>query len=354
MDITSQFIKSKAAELGFAACGIAKAEKVDAGEERRVRERWEKGLDADMEWLGRNIEKRINPQLLMPGVKSIVCVTMNYAPAKTIPDSQPQIASYALGKDYHDVLKKKLHQLAGAIFGTPSSSFCPVGSSGRSNNSSSFQSSETIPAYRAFVDTAPVLERYWAEKAGLGWRGKNQNLIIPGAGSYYFLGELFLDIELEYDPPMPNRCGRCRRCLDACPTGALRLRKTDNTQSVSSQANVGAAATELDASLCLSYQTIENRGELSELAKQKIGDYIYGCDRCQKACPWNRMAKPNNTPEFQPSDELLDMTWEKWEHLSEDDYRRLFKGSAVKRAKYSGLTRNIAAALKAKKETSAL
>lgn len=178
---------------------------------------------------------------------------------------------------------------------------------------------------RVFVDTAPVLERYWAMKAGLGWIGKNNLLIIPHAGTMFFLGEIFVDIELEYDKPIESRCGRCPGCIDNCPTHAL---STDP----------------FDAQLCLSYQLIENRGELSEGAKKAMGDTIYGCDRCQQSCPWNRFSSPTTEPEFQPSEELLDMRKSDWQNLDIEKYRKLFKGSAVKRAKYSGLMRNIEAA----------
>lgn len=283
--------------LGFSAIGFAKADKVSDDQAQALRRWLDEGDNANMKYMENWYEKRVDPRLLMPGLKTIVSVALNYAPAHRLPEGEPQISAYALGKDYHDIVKGKLFQLAEAI--------------------------QNHECYRVFVDTGPVLERYWAVQAGLGWIGKNHQLIIPHAGSMFFLGELFLDIALPYDKPMQSLCGRCHRCIDACPTGAL-----NTVQS-------------FDASKCLSYQLIENRGELSEGAKEKMGDMFYGCDRCQTACPWNRFAKPNNTPELQPSDELLHMTREKWHHLTEEDYRRLFKGSAIKRAKYSGLIRNI-------------
>ena len=184
--------------------------------------------------------------------------------------------------------------------------------------------------YRCFVDTAPVLEQYWAQQSGIGWIGRNQQLIIPHAGSQFFLGEIFLDIPLDYDEPMASRCGTCDRCLQACPTHAIHL--DDDGEST------------MDACRCLSYQTIENRGPLSDEASRALGNCFYGCDRCQQACPWNHFAQPTDVPEFQPSQELMAMTTADWQQLTEDDYRRLFKGSAVKRAKYAGITRNIAAA----------
>lgn len=296
--------------LGFSAIGFAKAGKVSDDQARMLRKWLDEGDNANMKYMENWYEKRVDPRLLMPGVKTIVSVALNYAPAHRLPEGEPQISAYALGKDYHDIVKGKLFQLAEWI-----------GQSLRDGSRA-----ENGPAYRVFVDTGPVLERYWAVQAGLGWIGKNHQLIIPRAGSMFFLGELFLDIELPFDKPMASLCGRCHRCIDACPTNAL---GTADSHQI------------FDASRCLSYQLIENRGELSDDAKAKMGDMFYGCDRCQTACPWNRYAKPNDTPELQPSEELLHMTREKWHSLTVEEYRRLFKGSAVKRAKYDGLMRNI-------------
>lgn len=299
--LSSEQIKAEANALGFSTCGVAKAEPVDSlnGD---VFRRWlaSKGY-ADMDYMARNVDKRLDPRILMPGVKSIVCVALNYAPAKRMPQGELQIAAYALGLDYHDIVKKRLHTLASRI---------------------------GVTTYRAFCDTAPVLERYWAERAGLGWIGRNHQLIIPKAGSMFFLGELFLDIELEYDHPVKSRCGTCHACIDACPTGALRRDEM------------------FCSSRCLSYQTIENRGEIPPDISACMGDMMYGCDRCQNACPWNRFAAPNNTPQLQPKNELLGMTRTDWKNLTIEQYRKLFKGSAVKRAKYEGLIRNIKCIIK--------
>lgn len=303
-------IKAEASRLGFFVCGFAKAEPVSEAMRRHYLGWLADGRNADMAYLGNNLDKRFDPRLLMPGVKTIVVVAQNYFPARRLPEGEPQIADYALGLDYHDIVKQKLRQLAATV---------------------------GIADYRAFVDTAPVLERYWAVRAGLGWIGKNQQLIIPHAGSEFFLGELFVTIELPPDEPLPNRCGTCHRCVDACPTHALSLPAT----CVEGYGDI----TRFDARLCLSYQTIENRGELTVGAKAAMGDTFYGCDRCQRACPWNRFAKPSTEPLLQPREELLAMTRQKWENLTEEDYRRLFKGSAVKRAKYEGLMRNIKACL---------
>ena len=294
-------IKEEAYRLGFTACGVAQASRVSEEEEARLRRWLDEGRYASMHYMANYLDKRLDPRLLMDGLKSIVSLAMNYAPERRLPADEPQIAAYALGKDYHDVMKQRIRQLAAHVQQLV----------GHEIN------------YRAFVDSGPVIERYWAAQAGLGWVGRNHLLVIPKAGSEFFLGELFLDLELSYDQPIPNHCGRCHRCVDQCPTHAL------------------ADDHDFDAELCLSYQTIENRGALSDTAKSKMGDFIYGCDRCQQACPWNRFAKPTKIAEFQPSEELMSMTREQWVQLREDEYRRLFKGSAVKRAKYAGLMRNI-------------
>ncbi len=301
----SNDIKAEAINLGFYSCGIAKAAPVEEEVARHVLQWIDNDGYADMQYMANNTDKRLDPTLLMEGTKSIVCVALNYFPPERIPEGEFQFADYALGSDYHDIVKSKLFQLA-AHFG--------------------------FENFRAFCDTAPVLERYWAVKAGLGWTGRNHQLIIPHAGSKFFLGELFLDIELEYDEPMPSRCGNCHACIDACPTGALKKDK------------------ELDASLCLSYQTIENRGEIPHDIASKMGDTIYGCDRCQTACPWNRFATPTTEPLLQPREELLKMTRKEWENLTVEQYQKIFKGSAVKRVKYGGLMRNIKTKLESDKK----
>lgn len=325
-------IKVEAERLGFFACGIARAEPVDAETAAAVRGWISKGSQATMDYMANYTEKRLNPCLLVPGTKSIVSLAMNYAPAQTMPETEYQLAAYAYGQDYHDVMKAKLRQLAALI----ANKFEGENDSGVGENDGDStaittpKTNETNPEpageIRVFVDTAPVLERYWAQRAGLGWIGKNHQLIIPRAGSMFFLGEIFLPYEFDsYDSPMPSRCGNCRRCIEACPTCAI----TDEWG--------------FDSEKCLSYQLIENRGELSEQAKQSMGTTIYGCDRCQTACPWNKFATPNTTPEFQPKSELLAMTKADWHNLTIDEYRALFKGSAVKRVKFDGLKRNISA-----------
>jgi epoxyqueuosine reductase len=295
-DKLSQRIKAEALSLGFSACGISHAEPVDGRTAENFKHWLGEGLQAEMNYMSNYLDKRLDPCLLMEGAKSIISVALNYYPARRIPDDQYQIALYAYGRDYHDVMKEKLQQLA-----------IRAG----------------LTRYRAFCDTAPVLERYWAVKAGLGWTGRHHQLIIPHAGSTFFLGELFTDMELEYDTPMPSRCGDCHRCIEACPTQAL-------------QADRG-----LDSRRCLSYLTIENRGDIPSQFHHQMGNCIYGCDRCLQACPWHRFASPATETQLQPTDELLAMTREEWSRITPDDYRRIFKGSAVKRAKYEGLVRNI-------------
>ena len=296
-------IKAEARSLGFFTCGIARAEAVDSDTAEGYRRWIADGHHASMQYLADNIEKRLDPRLLMEGVKSIVCVALSYAPAERMPADQYQIACYAYGKDYHDVMKQKLHALAAAC--------------GISN-------------YRAFCDTAPVLERYWAQRAGLGWIGRNRQLIIPHAGSMFFLGELFLTEELEYDTPARNRCGRCHACIDACPTQAL----------IPNESFLNSHFSLLNSNKCLSYLTIEHRGPIPN-SSFLIPNSIYGCDRCQDACPWNRFAVPTTEQAFHPSPALMAMTKEAWHNLTIEQYRTLFRGSAVKRAKYEGLMRNI-------------
>lgn len=303
-------IKAEALRLGFDVCGIAKAEPVPLYLQQAYTRWIAQGQHGNMDYLARNLDKRFDPTLLVEGVKSIVCVAMNYYPVTELDADTYQLAWYAYGKDYHEVLKEKMVTLFATL-------------------------KERYPQLegRCFCDTAPVLERYWAQQAGLGWRGKSTQLIIPHHGTSFFLGELFLNVELDYDKPTENHCGTCMACHEQCPAQALYM-----------DAETGLGF--LNANRCLSYQTIENRGELSQEAQQSMGTSIYGCDQCQKACPNNRFAQPNTHAEFQPSEELRQMKRSDWEKLSVEQYRILFKGSAVKRAKYEGLIRNIKAASK--------
>ncbi|MBO5625322.1 MAG: DUF1730 domain-containing protein [Prevotella sp.] len=333
----SHKIKAEALRLGFSACGIAKAEPVDAETAQAFRQWLRQGGHATMQYMENYEDKRLDPRLLMPGVKSIICVALNYAPSQPVKG----FANYAIGKDYHDIVKQKLYQLAQILAPlTP-----PLGGSPNLTESLP-QGGGREGAFRAFSDSAPILERYWAMKAGLGFIGKNHQLIIPGMGSQFFLGELFVDIELEPDAPCRQHCGSCHRCIDACPTGALAPLTPPmggSTSRTESLPQGGGLEGVFHSSLCLSYLTIENRGAIPPEAASKMGHTFYGCDRCQQACPWNAKAKPTSEPLLQPTAELLSMNDEDWQQLSLEQYRRLFKGSAVKRAKYEGLMRNIKA-----------
>ncbi len=306
--LSSDTIKAEAKNLGFFACGIAKAECVDNGYASLFKNWIAHKGHADMEYMSNNIDKRLDPRLLMDGLKSIICVALNYTPAKTIPEGELRIAAYALGEDYHDIVKAKLHTLAARL---------------------------KLTHYRAFCDSAPVLEQYWAAKAGIGWIGRNCQLIIPHAGSMFFLGELFIDVETEYDKPIKPRCGKCHACIDACPTGAL------ETINVASELRIYENNIMLNSSHCISYQTIENRKDIPDEITAKMNDNIYGCDICQNVCPWNRFATPTTEELLQPKEDLLLMTRKKWTALTVDEYKKLFKGSAVKRAGFERLMRCI-------------
>lgn len=304
-------IKAEAAHLGFAACGAAPALPLPEWRVRQRRQWLETGCHGEMDYLERNEEKRRDPRLLVEGVQAIVSLALNYCPEKRFPAGTFRLARYAFGRDYHEVMKEKLRALMAALGLAP----------------------ETDG--RVFCDTAPVDEHYWAWRCGLGALGRHTQLIVPGVGTYCFLGELFLTVPVEGLPEAPEYlpeqgsysrvCLHCRRCVEACPTGALSVDRG------------------LDARRCLSYLTIERRGPLPDGIGEKMGDVIYGCDRCAEACPYNAQAVPGNVPDFQPSAELLAMTPADWQQLTVEQYRRLFKGSAVKRAKYEGLVRNIAA-----------
>lgn len=293
----TQYIKSEALRLGFDICGIAKAEVVP-DETIQLYNQWiAQEYHGTMQYLQRNCEKRFDPTLLVERCKSIVVVALNYYPSHPIKG----MASYAIGNDYHKIVKDKLYTLLNNI-----NAVHPIKG-------------------RAFCDSAPVLERHWAVQAGIGWIGHNRQLTIPHKGSYFFLGELLIDAELEYDTPFTaNHCGNCRKCLDNCPTGAL--------------SNDG-----FDARKCLSYLTIEYRGELTENIGKKMGNNFYGCDCCLKACPHNRFSTPNSTTEFKPSDELQQMDIDKWKELTKEQYNTLFAKSAVERCGYEQLMRNISA-----------
>ena len=298
----ASWIVAEAEKMGFDACGISCATLLE--EESAHVEQWLEGeREGEMGYLTRNKEKRYDPRLLVEGTKSIVTVLYNYFPKQQLGDGKHfKIAKYAYGADYHDVLKSKLRQLLERIE----------------------TQTGKLEGVRVFVDSAPVLDRAWAVRCGLGFVGKNTTLIHPKKGSFFFIGHLFLPIELEETgQPMTNRCGRCTKCLDACPTGALE------------------APFRIDARKCLSYLTIEYKDNLDHLDPKTFNGWMYGCDICQDVCPYNRFALPNMEPEFQPSEALKAMREEDWKSLSKDDFEALFKHSAMQRAGYEGLKRNI-------------
>lgn len=301
----SEFIKKAALSVGFDACGIARAEELI--EDAAFLRQWlsEKN-HGEMHYLERNFEKRIDPQLLVPGCKSVVVVLMNYFPAQKQNQTAPRLAKYSWPEtDYHFVLKQKLTQLEQeiiSVFGTESVS----------DN-----------AQHIFVDSAPVLERRWAERAGLGWIGKNTQLIHPGLGTFCFIGILMLNMEAEYDTPSLPHCGKCTLCIDRCPTQALEVQK-------------------LDARRCISYQTIEKKGEIDAEIRPKLSGFIIGCDICADVCPWNRKwAKSHQHAELNPLQEILE--WEKtqWENFTKEEFDQKFHASAIKRAGFSKLKENI-------------
>ncbi|WP_298287883.1 tRNA epoxyqueuosine(34) reductase QueG [uncultured Lutibacter sp.] len=296
----SNLIKQEAKRLGFESCGIAKAKFLN--EEASNLEQWLKnGYHGKMQYMENYFDKRLDPRLLVEDAKSVISLTFNYFPETNQNNSAFKIAKYAYGEDYHHVLKSKLKELTFFIEAT-------IGE---------------IHG-RVFVDSAPVLERAWAQKAGLGWRGKHSLLIQKNKGSFFFLAELILDIELAYDTPfVTDHCGTCTKCIDACPTDAILPNNT------------------VDGSKCISYFTIELKDEIPTSMKGKFEDWMFGCDICQDVCPWNRFSKPHTEEKFNPHPDLLAFTKNDWEELTELVFKNVFKKSAVKRTKFSGLTRNI-------------
>lgn len=296
-------IKAEALRLGFYACGIARAGAVEASEYEAIENWVASGQHGTMTYLERNHDLRRDPRLLLWGTESIIMVAMNYYPRELQPSDAPQFAYYAYGRDYHRVVKKRLDQLLAYI-----------------------QTLYTEPVLgRSFADSAPIVERYWAVQAGLGWRGKHGLLIIPGAGSYFVLGTLLVSVALAPDTPQANRCGSCSRCLEACPTEAL------------------SAPGLMDARKCISYLTIESSAEIPAELAPKLGKRLYGCDACQQVCPWNRFARPTTEPDFAPRESILRASWEGIAHMTESDFAQAFAGSAVKRTGLTGLHRSLRA-----------
>ncbi len=303
MDIKkySHLIKEEAYRLGFDLVGFAKAEQMS--EEAHRLEAWlNKGMHGKMSYMENHFEKRTDPRKLVPGARSVISLAYNYdTPKKQKDPEAPKISKYAYGKDYHFVVKRKLKTLLQFI---------------RENVGDVHG--------RCFVDSAPVLERDWAKRSGLGWVGKNTMLLNPKRGSYFFLAELITDLELESDPPIRDHCGTCRRCIDACPT-----------EAISDKGYI------LDGSKCISYFTIELKGAIPDEYAGKFENWAFGCDICQEVCPWNRFSQPHHEPEFEPHQKLLDMSKKEWEEITEEVFKEVFRNSAVKRTKFEGLKRNI-------------
>ena len=296
----SQFIKKEAKRLGFLDCGIAKAEFLE--DEAPRLEKWlNKGFQGNMHYMENHFDKRLDPRLLVDDARSVISLSYNYFPSEQQDSKTYKISKYAYGEDYHHVIKKKLRDLLSSI-----------------NDEIGEVSG------RCFVDSAPVLERSWAEKAGLGWKGKHSLLIQKQKGSFFFLAELIIDLELEYDSPITtNHCGTCTKCIDACPTEAILPNNT------------------IDASKCISYFTIELKDSIPNQFKNNMENWMFGCDICQDVCPWNRFSSPNKEPLFTPKEELLKMRKKDWEEITEETFKKVFKKSAVKRTKFTGLQRNI-------------
>ena len=295
----SKLIKTEAKRLGFLSCGISKAGFLE--EEAPRLENWlNKNHHGEMKYMENHFDKRLNPTLLVDDAKSVISLLLNYYPSKSQNLDSYKISKYAYGQDYHFVIKEKLKEFLHTI-----------------------QSEIGEVSGRAFVDSAPVLDKAWAAKSGLGWIGKNSNLLTQQVGSFYFIAELVVDLDLEYDYATTDHCGTCTACIDACPTEAI------------------VAPYVVDGSKCISYFTIELKENIPTEMKGKMEEWMFGCDVCQDVCPWNRFSKPHNEPLFNPNPEVLSFTKKDWEEITEDTFKKVFKNSAVKRTKLEGLKRNI-------------
>ena len=295
----AQLIKAESKRLGFLSCGISKAGFLE--EEAPRLENWlNNQMNGQMSYMENHFDKRLNPTLLVDDAKSVISLLLNYYPSELQNEDSYKISKYAYGQDYHHVIKEKLKELLHFI-----------------------QTEIGEVSGRAFVDSAPVLDKAWAAKSGLGWVGKNSNLITQKVGSFYFIAELIIDLELDYDAPTTDHCGSCTACLDACPTEAI------------------VAPYVVDGSKCISYFTIELKDNLPQEMKGKFDDWMFGCDVCQDVCPWNRFSKPHNEPLFQANSDILNFSKSDWEEITVDTFQKVFKNSAVKRTKYEGLLRNI-------------
>ena len=295
----SNFIKAESKRLGFLSCGISKATFLE--EEAPRLEVWlNKNQHGEMKYMENHFDKRLNPTLLVDDAKSVISLLLIYYPSETQNADSYKISKYAYGQDYHFVIKEKLKELLYTI-----------------------QTEIGEVSGRAFVDSAPVLDKVWAAKSGLGWIGKNSNLLTQQIGSFYFIAELVVDLDLDYDHATTDHCGTCTACIDSCPTEAI------------------VAPYVVDGSKCISYFTIELKESIPLEMKGKMDDWIFGCDVCQDVCPWNRFSKSHDEPLFNPNPELLSMTKKDWDEITEDTFKTVFKNSAVKRTKIKGLQRNI-------------
>ena len=296
----TDFIKAEAKRLGFLSCGISKAAFLE--EEAPRLESWLKNNShGQMTYMENNFDKRLDPTLLVGGSKSVISLLLNYYPAELQKNDTFKISKYAYGEDYHFIIKDKLKELLFSI-----------------------QSTIGEVSGRAFTDSAPVLDRAWAAKSGLGWIGKNANLITQKVGSFYFIAELIIDLDLEYDSAVTDHCGSCTACIEACPTDAIESPYIIN------------------GSKCISYFTIELKEAIPQEVQGKFDDWVFGCDVCQDVCPWNRFSKPHNEPLLNPHPKLLDFSKKDWSEITQETFREVFRDSAVKRTKLSGLLRNIA------------
>ena len=296
----SKLIKSHAKRLGFLSCGISKAAFLE--EEAPKLEKWlSQNMHGEMHYMENHFDKRLDPTLLVEGAKSVVSLLYNYFPEKQQRTDTYKISKYAYGKDYHYVIKDKLKELMALL----------QEEIGEING-------------RIFVDSAPVLEQAWAAKSGLGWIGKHTNVITKKTGSFYFIAELIIDLELDYDTPVTDHCGSCTACIDACPTQAI------------------VEPYMVDGSKCISYFTIELKNEIPLEMNGKFDDWMFGCDICQDVCPWNRFSKPHNQPLFSPNEQLLNYSKKDWEEITREVFNEVFRKSPVKRTKFEGLKRNIA------------
>lgn len=295
----SNLIKSKAMAFGFQSCGISKADFLE--EEAPHLERWLKNnFHGEMKYMENYFDKRLDPRLLVEGSKSVISLSYNYFPEEIQTNKDFKLAKYAYGEDYHDVIKDKLRLMIAEL-----------------------QEEIGEFSFRVFVDSAPVLEKAWAKKSGIGWVGKNSNLITKKNGSFYFLAEIICDLELIQDYEVTDHCGSCTKCIDACPTQAIVSDKI------------------IDGSKCISYATIELKDQIPDFFKNKMEDWMFGCDICQDVCPWNRFSAPTLEEKFRPNSEIKNFTKQEWKDITQEVFSTVFRKSAVKRTKFAGLKRNL-------------